>query len=154
MRDDNPACCGVTHGCIFAKALMARAAVCECAARLQSGEAAVLDCRSPVAHHNCETLAALFAERARFALKLPAGGRPLLHAQALRLQCGGVSALEAHLRAADAGDDVAPAAPRATADIHRLVAAAQERHGSLAELPWSEIVPRMQAWTPRRRSAR
>lgn len=139
-------CCSPVHGCVFAKALLARAAGCECARRSQAGEAAVIDCRSPVAHHNCETLAALFAERARFALRLPAAG-PLLHAQALRLQCGGVLALQAHLQESPA------AADGAVPDVHRLVQAAQERHGSLAGLPWAELVPRMQAWAPRRRGA-
>lgn len=138
-------CCSPVHGCVFAKALLARAAGCDCAARHQSGEAAVIDCRSPVAHHNCETLAALLAERARFALRLPVAG-PLLHAQALRLQCGGVQALQAHLH--DTATTIDGAAP----DVHRLVLAAQARHGSLADLPWAELVPRVQAWVPRRRS--
>lgn len=139
-------CCSPAHGCVFAKALLARAAGCECAARHQAGEAAVIDCRSPVAHHNCQTLAALLAERARFALRLPVAG-PLLHAQALRLQCGGVQALQAHL------NETVGTSDGAVPDVHRLVQAAQARHGGLAELPWAELVPRMQAWAPRRRSA-
>ena len=140
--DDAAACCGVVHGCTFAKVLLSRAASCECAERRVAGEASAVDCRSPVAHHNCETLAALFAERARFALRLPPAGRPLLHMQALRLQCGGVAALREHLGLV----------PGAT-DVHRLVQAAQQRHESLTALPWADLVPRMQAWAPRRRGA-
>ena len=143
MSDDPAGCCGVVHGCVFAKALLSRSAGCENAERRQAGEASAFDCRSPVAHHNCETLAALFAERARFALKLPPAGRPLLHVQALRLQCGGVAALREHLGLGPGDSD----------DVHRLVLAAQQRHESLTELPWAELVPRMQAWAPRRRAA-
>jgi hypothetical protein len=147
MNEGPSGCCGVVHGCVFAKALLAHAARCECAGRRQSGEATVIDCHSPVAHHNCETLFALLAERGRFALRLPPASRPMLHAQAMRLQCGGVAALREHLRGAEneqAAED---------ADVHRLVQAAHERHRSLADLPWAELVPRMQAWTPRRRGA-
>jgi len=164
MSDPLDGCCGVTHGCVFAKALLARSASCEYADRRQAGESTAIDCRSPVAHHNCETLAALFAERARFALRLPAAGRPLLHQQALRLQCGGVAALRAHLAAcaggsAGAGRGDGPEAAGSagavatTDDVHRLVQAAQQRHGSLTDLPWADLVPRMQAWAPRPRRA-
>jgi hypothetical protein len=144
-KDDSAGCCSPVHGCVFAKALLARAASCECAGRRQSGEATVVDCRSPVARHNCATLVALLAERGRFALRLPPASRPMLHAQAMRLQCGGVAALREHLRGPGAQEE-----PQAT-DVHRLVLAAQERHRSLADLPWAELVPRMQAWAPRRR---
>lgn len=163
MATDPAGCCGVAHGCIFAKVLLARSASCECAERRQEGETSSVACLSPVAHHNCETLAALFAERARFALKLPPAGRPMLHVQALRLQCGGVAALREHMGKGmgqgmvqqtdlQIGTPARPA-PDADTDVHRLVQAAQERHHSLAELPWAELVPRMRAWTPRRRGA-
>lgn len=162
-QDDAAGCCGVDHGCVFAKALLARAASCECAGRRLAGEATAIDCRSPVAHHNCETLAALLAERASFTLRLPPPGRPLLHMQALRLQCGGVAALRELLEGAEApgvtdcGSGAHAARPRAGAttadtDIHRLVLAARERHASLADLPWATLVPRIQAWAPRRRA--
>lgn len=133
-------CCHVAHGCVFAKALLAREAECECAGRASVGEATQLDCRSPVAHANCETLAALLHERARFALRLPPPGRPMMHAQALRLQCGGLQALHAHLQG--------PAR-----DVHRMVGAAHERHGSLADLPWAALTAAIVAWQPRRRRA-
>jgi hypothetical protein len=141
-------CCHVEHGCIFAKALLARAAGCECSERRALGERLAVDCVSPVAHTNCGTLAALLRERARFALRLPASG-PLTHQQALRLLCGGVLALHGHLRAEPEG----PAAGERAAlpDVHRLVRAAQERHGSLADLPWAALVPEVAAWQPRRR---
>jgi hypothetical protein len=104
------------------------------------GERTVLDCASPVALTNCGTLAALMRERARFALRLPPATRPLLHVQALRLQCGGLAALQQVLDAAER-------------DVHRLVGLAQQRHGILADLPWAALVPKLAAWQPRRRAA-
>jgi hypothetical protein len=81
------------------------------------------------------------AERSRFALRLPAAGRPLMHQQAMRLQCGGLAALREALSAADC-------------DVHRLVASVHERHMSLMDLPWQPLVAAIAAWTPRKRTGR
>jgi hypothetical protein len=132
------ACCDSAQPCVFAKALLARAATCEMSQRTCLAERDVLECTSTVARMNCETLAALLHERARFALKLPAPGRPLMHVHALRLQCGGLTALRSTL-------DVE------SADVHGMVTIAHERHGTLADLPWDAIVPKLVSWEPRRR---
>jgi hypothetical protein len=133
-------CCGDSDSaCVFAKALLARAASCALVQRRALAERELLECTSAVARINCAMLAALMHERSRFALKLPPAGRPLLHAQALRLQCGGLGALGKLL-------------PEGGGDVHRMVRLAQERHGSLTELPWQPLVQAVAAWrTPRRR---
>jgi hypothetical protein len=131
---------GPVHGqaCVFARALLAREAGCRQAGRVSIGERESVECASPPAHMNCETLAALMHERARFALRLPRAGAPLMHAQAMRLQCGGLAGLAQALRAE-------------ASDVHALVVLAQARHGGLAELPWDALVAAMRAWQPRRR---
>lgn len=133
-------CCEHASPCVFAHALLARTAVCELGQRQQLAERELLVCTRPTARHNCSTLAALLHERARFALRLPPAGRPLMHAQALRLHCGGLAALRSSL-----GED----AP--VPDVHRMVATAQDRHGSLSDLPWAPLVAELAAWQPRRR---
>lgn len=133
-------CCNITQACVFSKALVARAASCELSRRSCEGEHEGLTCTSPVARMNCGTLAALLHERARFALRLPPPGRPLMHVHALRLQCGGIAALQQVLAAGDG-------------DVHRLVAGAQERHGALTELPWGPLVTALAQWQPRQRRA-
>jgi hypothetical protein len=130
------ACCESTAVCVFAKALLSRSSACELAARRHLGERELIECSSPVARLNCGTLAALLHERARFALRLPAPGHPLMHAQALRLHCGGLQGLR---RALDAE----------RTDVHSMVVLAQERHGSLTALPWDEIVREIIGWLPR-----
>lgn len=157
MDDATSGCCHVPHGCAFAKALQARVADCEHATRRQVGEATALDCRSPTAQANCTLLGSLLHERSRFTLRLGAFGKPLLHVQALRLQCGGLLALQRVLHSA--ADDVAAAAPMPMpmpvpvpiANVHQLVCQAQARHGSLSELPWQRLVTEVAAWTPRQR---
>lgn len=127
------ACCDSAAACVFSKALLARAAVCERAARRSLGERELIECTSPVARTNCGTLAALLHERARFALRLPAAGHPVFHAQALRLQCGGLLGLQQALAVAQA-------------DVHQMVGTAHERYGSLTEVPWDTIVDVIKAW--------
>jgi hypothetical protein len=135
-----PTCCDSDTACVFAKALLARAATCHLASRHVVAERSLLECPSPVARTNCSTLAALLHERARFALRLPPAGRPLTHMQALRLQCGGLQSLQRQLQAT-------------SADVHGLVGQGQGRFGSLTELPWATMVPALAAWQPRKRSA-
>lgn len=133
-------CCAGANACVFAKALLSRAATCELAAPRTRGEQEMLECTSPVAHTNCGTLAALIRERSRFALRLPGPDRPLIHQQAMRLQCGGLMAMREVLGVADR-------------DVHRLVATAHERLTSLMHLPWEPLVAAIAAWTPRKRAA-
>jgi hypothetical protein len=126
------------RSCVFAKALLAGSAECRLAERHALAERVVLGCRSPVARTNCATLSALLHERARFALRLPASSQPPTHLQALRLQCGGLLALHSLLGSPDV-------------DVHGLVQRAQERYGSLVELPWTPLVAELALWQPRRR---
>jgi hypothetical protein len=122
--------------CVFEKALAAGCAACATSVRRSLAERETIGCASPPAHTNCATLAALMRERAAFALRLPPGAR-LAHAVTMRLACGGLEGLR---RCID------PDEP----DVHRLVAAAQARYGSLIDLPWPDIVVALMAWQGRR----
>lgn len=140
--EDSGACCGApADGCVFDKALLARAAGCARVQRRPEGEREWLVCGHPPSRFNCETLLARLRERSTFALRLPPGGRPLLHAQALRLQCGGLAALE----------QLPEAPPQGRADVCALAQALQGEDGAYAGLPWGALVPQVAAWPPRRR---
>lgn len=125
--------------CAFGRAILAGEAGCALARRLARGEMESIACASPVAVINCGTLLALLRERGTFALRLPPPGRPLAHAQVMRLQCGGARALAAELGRERPGD------------LHELVAEARVRWGELAGLPFAPLVSSMAAWRPRRR---
>lgn len=132
-------CCNTPEpGCVFAKAVLARAAPCAQAERRMFGEQAWVACRRPDAQAACERMLRQVHERARFALKLPAPGRPVLHMQALRLQCGGLQALRRHVGGEADG-------------IDGLVARAEAREGGTPALPWNELVAHLAAWRPVRR---
>jgi hypothetical protein len=102
------------------------------------GEQTQVVCTAPASRHNCDLLLGMLRERARFALRLGSPAHPLLHAQALRLQCGGLAALRSVV---PDGDD----------DVQALVALARQRHGSLSDLPWPALVACTAAWAPPRR---
>ena len=125
--------------CVFQGALQARGATCELMAQRSLAEREMLACTQPTAHTNCETLLNLFHERATFPLHLQPGV-PMTHAVQLRLQCGGLLGLQKALA-------------RTRADVHLMVQQAQIGHGSLTELPWSQIVDDIKAWQSRRRAA-
>jgi len=127
----------VPQPCVFEKAIAAGCACCATSIRRALAEREAIGCASPTAHTNCATLAALLRERSTFALRLPPGG-PLPHAATLRLACGGLAGVRLCT------------APGET-DVHRLVAAAQARFGSLADLPWPRVVEAVVAWQGRRR---
>jgi hypothetical protein len=131
--------------CVFAKALLAGVADCECSRRTVQGEGLAVECTRALARTNCATLLALLRERCRFALKLPTGAAPMIHMQALRLQCGGLSALREVLHEGHGGHD------RDARDVHQLLLAARDRHASWIDLPWAELVPKVMAWQPPRR---
>lgn len=141
--DERSACCvRPDDACVFDKALLARAAACHRVRRQPVGEREVMLCSHPPARFNCETLLALMRERATFALRLPPPGRPMLHAQALRLQCGGLAAL-----AALGGDGAA-----GRQDVAALATGLHDADTSFTQLPWERLVPAIVAWQPRRRA--
>nr|MDP2192245.1 hypothetical protein [Rhodoferax sp.] len=127
--------------CVFERAILADCAQCELSRRHALAEREVVACSLEVARINCMTLESLFHERARFALRLPGPGVPMVHAKMMQLQCGGLRGLQ-----------TAVAAP--TADVHAMVQKAQANDASLLELPWVEIVASIVAWQPRRRASR
>lgn len=128
--------------CVFARALLARHAVCELAVRGGIAEAETAACAQPVARALCARMSALLREKSAFALGMAVTQRTLPRAMAMKIQCGGLDGLKALLDA----DAVAP-------DVRRLVRLTQERYGDLAALPFSEVVQGVAAWTPRRRQA-
>ena len=126
--------------CIFEPALLARHAVCELAAAHQIAERETVACSQPAAHADCAKMEELLRQKSAFALGLTAIRGILPHAMMMRIQCGGLDGLKTLL-------DPQALAPNA----RRLVRLALERHGDLAELPFSEIVKGMAAWKGRRR---
>jgi len=121
--------------CVFERALQAQCAACELARHDADGERERIACSSPLARAACGTLYGLLRAKSAFALGITESRRVLPHAMVMKIQCGGLFGLK---------QAIAPAthAP----DVHSLVRAATESHGSLDALPFSEIIKGVAAW--------
>lgn len=129
--------------CPFEKPILSAQCDCELAARFSVAEQMGVNCRSGIARNNCTTLLALLRNRARFALKVTDTSDNLPFGKELKVMIGGLLGLQRLL---------APAADSAlVGNIHALVRQAQGQYGSLAALPYQEIVKSIAAFRPRRR---
>lgn len=128
--------------CVFDRALLMQAAVCEAAQRLSLAEREVVACRAPLARAACGQLLSLLRKNSAFALKVKDAQRILPHAMTMKVQCGGLIGLRDLL-------DPAAAAP----DVLKLVRLAQAEYENFETLPFSRIVQGVAHWQGRKRRA-
>ncbi|GAB1392688.1 hypothetical protein MASR1M60_08510 [Rhodocyclaceae bacterium] len=126
--------------CVFEKALLCQAAVCEAARRLSLAEREMVACSEPLARAACGNLLQLLRANSNFALKVKDTQRILPHAMMMKIQCGGLIGLKDLL-------DAEAHAP----DVLKLVRLVQAEFGALEDLPFSRIVQGVAHWQIRRR---
>ncbi len=127
--------------CVFEKALLCQAAVCEAAQRALLAEREMFVCRDPLVRAACGQLLLLLRQNAAFALKVKDTQRILPHAMTMKVQCGGLAGLKDLL-------DPEAHAP----DVKKLVTRAQAEYGALESLPFSRIVQGISHWQIRKRA--
>lgn len=127
--------------CVFEKALLARDAVCALALNQAIAERETVACSVPLARAHCATLLGMLREKSGFALKQRPSAGPLPHAEAMKIQSGGLRGLALALD---------PSAP--SADVHKLVRRVADLPGGMEGLPWPAIVCEVGAWKVRRRT--
>lgn len=130
--------------CPFEKVILSGKYGCARSERFALGERIGVACTSPVARQNCVTLLSLLRERARFRLGMASTTAPWPFGKERRLMLGALDGIERSLAQRD------ERVPRAQ-DIHALVQQAQETFGSLAALPFRDIVGAIAADEPGRR---
>lgn len=126
--------------CVFEKALLCQAAVCEASQRLSLAEREVMACREPLVRTACCQLLALLRQNSGFALKVRDTQRILPHAMMMKIQCGGLIGLR------DLLDPEAPAP-----NVLDLMRRAQTEFSQLDALPFSRIVQGVAHWQIRKR---
>lgn len=129
-----------TLSCVFARALLIQAAVCEAARRIAVAEREAIACGDPLARAACGELLALLRQNSAFALKVKSTQRILPHAMNMKIQCGGLVGLR------DVLDPRAPAP-----NVIDLVKRAHAEYGALANLPFSRIIQGVAHWQLRPR---
>jgi hypothetical protein len=126
--------------CVFEKALLCQAAVCEASQRLSLAEREMMACREPLVRAACGQLLNLLRANSAFALKIKDAQRILPHAMMMKVQCGGLTGLKDLL-------DAEATAP----DVLKLVRLAQAEYAGFDELPFSRIVQGVAHWQIRKR---
>lgn len=122
--------------CVFEKAINSRRCTCSQARRFNLADREGVACTSDAANVRCRHLLEQLRRNASFALQLKAVAGPLPHAQEMKVQIGGMLGLQqvllAGLAAAGNADRVE--------DIAALAGQAEQRFGTLDQLPFTEIV--------------
>jgi hypothetical protein len=128
--------------CAFEKGVLARCVACGKAEKHLLAERETVNCGDAVAQARCMELKTLLRGHSAFALKISRMGPPLPHAKELKIQCGGLKGLQTAVTGADNVEDV-----------FTLIESALAAHGTLDDLPYSEIVQGVVHFEARRRGA-
>lgn len=120
--------------CAFSKALLRQCCGCSRSQKLFIGGREVVACKSPGAHDRCTLLLATLHHKSVFALHLTHNEGSLPHGKEIKVQCGAMLGLASALSPQHATE------PSEIADIYTLIDRAEAHFGSLASIPYSELV--------------
>lgn len=129
--------------CLFEKCLFAGHAACTQSDRFNLAEREGIHCKSDNAQAQCGEFLNLLRHHSRFTLKSSDERDILSHAQALRLQVGGIRGLDQII-------EVREEPVRYVEDIHQLLNRAARLYDSLDQLPFNEIIKQVAAFKGRR----
>jgi len=119
----------IARPCTFEKSILTRCAACSLAEKHNVAEREIVACSNELSLERCVALHDALRHNFAFALHKHHIDGPLPHAQEMRIQCGGLRALQYKL------DDVGE-----VSDVAELVNQAQQKFGSLDDYPYSKIV--------------
>ncbi|AGA90435.1 hypothetical protein Thimo_1657 [Thioflavicoccus mobilis 8321] len=129
--------------CPFEKGILSTQAGCRRARRFCVAERLGVRCDTDAAQARCQSFLDLVRRQARFALKAVDRQAALTHANALRIQVGGLRGVRALL--------APPTSPESPIDdIDGLLRAATTHFGDLGTLPWSAVIQQIAAYEGRR----
>lgn len=125
--------------CVFERAVLRRCGVCRHAQRLNIAEREAVGCLSDAARPLCQQFLDIMHEKSLFAVKPEQSDAPLPFGKEIKIQCGALVGLQVEL-SMDSPVDIHDALSRAAAD-----------HGTMANLPFENIVRHVTAFQTRRR---
>ena len=140
--------------CVFEKAITNNHASCPLAVHFYLADREGYACKDAVCSGVCSEFLQVLREKSQFVFKLHDVDGPLPHNREVKIQVGGINGL---LRLVDADDRVVNSSNNSTADvanINGVINRAIEKFGSLAELPYSEIIQSVEQFQGRRRRQR
>jgi hypothetical protein len=119
----------IPNTCPFEKSILTNCAACSKAEKRNIAEREIVVCNDAQALMRCMALRDLLRLNFTFALGKPHIDGPLPHAQEMRMQCGGLKALQVSL---DDSDQVR--------DVAALLEMSEQKFGSLDDFPFAQIV--------------
>ena len=117
--------------------------LCQCThARLADRRSGKMICiRADEYRENCIALADVLKHKSRFVLGLSVSDVDLIHAQLMKILCGGLLGMQRVLK-------LTPGTPPNVLD---LIAATQTEYGEVAQFPFGQIIKDIQAFTYRKK---
>jgi hypothetical protein len=115
--------------CSFDKAILARCVACSRSERMQIAEREVAKCADATSLSRCISLHVLLRRNFSFALKKLPGAALLTHAQEMRVQCGGLRALQKML-----------GGQCEVTDVDGLINSLLQMWGQLEDISYTEVV--------------
>jgi len=119
----------IIHACPFERSILTHCAACSQAVRHNIAEREVVVCGDESSLERCITLRDALRDSFTFALGKLHIDEPLPHAQEMRMQCGGLKALQFMQNGSDEILDVAG-----------LLQLARQKFGPMENYPYSQIV--------------
>ena len=119
--------------CIFEKAITNQRCDCELKRKFVLANRECIACQSEDALKQCTQVLDAMRNNARFALKVVTIDGPMPHNKELQVQAGGMLALALYATGK-------PSTSNVVLNIHQTIQQALQASGSIAELPFGEIV--------------
>lgn len=115
--------------CVFEKALLNQRVNCSQQQRFLLANREGVGCKSATSLALCQAFLALLRSNSRFALGQTTSDEPLPHTKELKVQAGGILALQHILQPEQANTDIATLLPQAL-----------EHYSTLTALPYGELI--------------
>ena len=128
-----------TQPCVFERAVLRRCGNCHHALRLNLAEREAVACQSDTARPMCQQFLDIMHQKSFFAVKTDQAAAPLPFGKEIKIQCGALLGLQAEL-----GLDT-------PIEIHDALMQAVASNGTLAKLPFENIMRHVTAFKTRRR---
>lgn len=127
--------------CLFEKAVLQQCCKCHLARHFNLAERIGVACSEASAQQQCREFLSIMREKSIFALQLtPSADGKLPHAKKIKIQCGGINGL--HLLESEGTPDK---------DVNLLMTRAVSQYGSVAKLPFEQIIRSVVAFEGRKR---
>lgn len=132
-----------TRFCAFEKGILTNQCRCSQSGRFFLAEREGVHCKNDQAQTQCLELLEILREQSRFALRTTRDQGVLPHAQAIRIQIGGLKGIQLALSIAEPDENIS--------DVYELINQAKQEFDGLDNLPFPLLMQQISAYKGRQR---